>query len=293
LLAPPSQLALASTLVVYPPITTRATSADAIKGSDAALKYLRCVQTTVHRSAETLKTFQTAFAFIDSRRRDMSLHSPLNTPSSRRGHDIEQLSDVAANAKSLWRCAEDFWHVVGWAFNCSVKHKKRWGRWKLWLDVMLSFIEAEWDGCTKNGDRLEDTLIWQYICSQEPLAGNTRKRILRAIYASGDPHSLREFVQVWDKETEAPKSKDTKKDVGPVDFETGDMGFYASEDEDVAMQDAPRSAVRGRNAKNTPKVSDTCLPPLEEAFIGDYDAAVQRLGGMDAVNLRQRLVTLV
>jgi hypothetical protein len=292
LLAPPSQLALASTLIAYPPITTRATSTNAIKGSDAALEYLRCVHDTVLWSAESLDTFRTAFAFTESRRRDTSLHSPLSTPPSRRGYDGEQLSDVAANAKSLWRCAEDFWHVVGWAFNCSVKYKKRWGRWSLWLHTMLGFIEAEWEACSKIGDRLQDTLIWQYICSQEPLAGNTRKRIFRAIYATGDPQSLKEFAQVWDKETEAPKPKNTKKDAGPVDFETGEMGVYASEDEDVEMQDAPRS-LRGRNAKNTSKTSDTSLPPLEDAFIGDYDAAVQRLGGMDAVSLRQRLVTLV
>ncbi|KAF2449142.1 hypothetical protein P171DRAFT_480250 [Karstenula rhodostoma CBS 690.94] len=291
LLAPPSQLALASTLIVYPHITTRARSADAIKGSDAALKYLRCVQDTVDRSTESLKTFRTAFTFSDSRRRTNIL-SPLNTPSSNRAYDVEQLSDFAANSKSLWRCAEDFWHAVGWALNCSVKHKKRWERWRLWLDIMLNFIEAEWDHCTKNGDLLQDTLIWQYICSQEPLAGNTRKRIFRAIFATGDPQSLNEFPEVWDKETQDPKPKDTKRHSGVVDFETGDIGDYAS-DEDVEMENASQSVGRGRRARKAPTNSDDTLPSLEEALLTDYDAAVQRLGGMDAVDLRQRLVTLL
>ncbi|KAJ4359461.1 uncharacterized protein N0V89_000015 [Didymosphaeria variabile] len=293
LLAPAAQIALASTLIVYPHVTTRATSDDAIKGSDAALKYLRCVQNTVDRSVESLRAFRTAFTFTGSRRRGPALHSPLDSPASTRGYDIEQLNDVAANAQSLWHCAEDFWHIVGWAFNCSVKHEKRWRRWRLWLDIMLSFIEAEWDDCTNNGDPLQDTLIWQYICSQEPLAGNTRKRIFRAIHATGDPQSLKEFGQVWDKELQAPKKEDTKKHTSLVDFEKGDIGDYASEDEDVDMQDAPRSAIRGRRSRNACKESDTSLPLLEDAFIPDYDAAVQRLGGIDAVELRQRLVSLL
>ncbi|OAG12419.1 uncharacterized protein CC84DRAFT_1079705 [Paraphaeosphaeria sporulosa] len=292
LLAPPSQLALASTLIVYPHITTRARSAEAIKGSDAALKYLRCVQDTVDLSAESLKTLRTAFTFTDSRRRT-NIYSPLNTPSSNRAFDVEQLNDVAANAKSLWRCAEDFWHVVGWAFNCSVKHRKRWERWRLWLDTMLSFLEVEWDHCNKNGGPLQDTLAWQYICSQEPLAGNTRKRILRATFATGDPPSLNEFAEVWVKETLDPKTTDTKRHSGVVDFEIGDIGDYASEDEDVDMENALRSTVKGRKARNASKILDAALPPLEEATIPAYDAAVDRLGGMDAVNLRQRLVLLL
>lgn len=292
LLAPPSQLALAATLIVYPQITTKARSIDTVKGSDAALKYLRCVHDTVDLSAESLKTYRTAFTFAGSRRRT-NVFSPLNTPSSTRVFDVEQLTDVAANAKSLWRCAEDFWHVVGWAFNCSVIHKKRWERWKLWLDIILGFLEAEWDHCTRNGDLLQDTLIWQYICSQEPLAGNTRKRILRAIYATGDAQSLNEFAEVWDKETQDPKPKDTEGRAGLVNFDTGDIGDYASEDEDVEMDGARASVAKGRKTRNASKTSDDILPSLDEAFILDYNAAVTRLGGMDAVNLRQRLILLV
>ncbi|KAL1594625.1 hypothetical protein SLS60_010386 [Paraconiothyrium brasiliense] len=293
LLAPAAHIALASTLIVYPPVTTRATSDDAIRGSDAALRYLHCLQDTVDRSAESLKAFRTAFTFTDSRRRGPAIQSPLGSPASTRGYDIEQLNDVAANSQSLWHCAEDFWHIVGWAFNCSVVHKKRWERWRLWLDIMLSFIEAEWDDCTKHGDPLQETLIWQYICSQEPLAGNTRKRIFRAIHATGDPQSLKEFSQVWDKETQDPKPTNTKKHSGLVDFEKGDIGDYESEDEDVGTQDAPRSAIRGRRSRNTCKDPDTSLPLLEETYLPDYDAAVQRLGGINAVELRQRLITLL
>lgn len=292
LLAPVEPLALASTLIVYPPITTRASSADAVKGSDAALQYLRSVQQIIRGPG--LKTIRAAFTFSDSRRRGPAALSPPNSPASARFHDPDQLNDAAANAKSLWHCAEDFWHVVGWAFNCAVIHKKRWERWKLWLDIILSFLETDWDECIKFREpesverqtALQDTLIWQYICSQEPLAGNTRKRISRAIFASADPQSLKEFAQVWDKETQEPKAKDTKKHSGHVDFETGDIGDYASDDEDTLV-------VKGRKTRNTTKDSHTSVPALENAIIPDYDAAVERFGGMDAVDLRQRLVALV
>ena len=289
LLASAAQLALASTLVVYPPITTKATSTEALKGSDAALRYLHCVRETV--DAPGYKTMRTAFVFSDSRRRGHGLGSAPSSPSSAHGHDVEQLNDVAANRMSLWRRAVDFWHVVGWAFNCSVVHKKRWARWKLWLNVTLSLLEADCDDCTM----LQETLIWRYITSQEPLAGNTRKRMFRAILATADSLSLKDFPEVWDKEAAEPKEKDSqRKRTGPIDFNTGDIGDYESEDENVEMQDAPQpTSKRGRPRKNASRPSETTLPPLEEAFIPDYEAAVARLGGTDAIDLRQRLIVLV
>lgn len=300
LLASAPQLALASTLVAYPPITTKATSSDAQKGSNAALRYLRSVFDTI--GGPGYKTISAAFVFSDTRRRHPAARSPLTSPTAS-GFDIEQLNDAAAHSKSIWQRAEDFWHVVGWAFNCSVLHQKRWTRWKLWLDVMLDFIEAEWDSCTKHDEHqskerqaaLQESLLWRYIASQDPLAGNTRKRILRAIFAAGEPQALKEFHEVWDRETAEPKEKDThRRHTGPLNFDTGDMGDYDDEDEDVEMQDAPQAATQGRRSRrNATNPADTSLSPLEDAFFPDYEAAVARLGGVDAIGLRQRLIALV
>lgn len=294
------QLALASTLVAYPPVTTKAVSTEAPKGSDAALRYLRCVHDTVRGPG--YKTIRAAFTFSDSRRRP-TLRSSSSSPSSPHVRDIDQLNDIAANSKSIWHCGEDFWHVVGWAFNCSVVQKKRWARWRLWLDVMLNFLETEWDDCIKNSDPhsverqnlLQESLMWRYITSQEPLAGNTRKRIFKAILATGDPQSLKEFPEVWHQETAEVKQEDTsRKHTGPIDFNEGNIGDYESEDEDVEMQDAPQSTVKTRRStRNAPGSSESPLLPLEDAFIPDYEAAMSRFGGMDSVDLRQRLIALV
>ncbi|KAF1967089.1 hypothetical protein BU23DRAFT_484584 [Bimuria novae-zelandiae CBS 107.79] len=301
LLAPVAQLALASTLVVYPPITTKATSADALKGSDAAVRYLRCVHDTV--DLPVYKTIRAAFTFSDTRWRGPALLGQPSSPSSAFTHRAEQLHVVAANSKSLWSCAEDFWHVVGWAFNCSVIHKKRWARWKLWLELMLDFLEADWDSCIKKNNplpervaKLQESLIWRYITSREPLAGNTRKRMFAAILATGDSRSCKDFPEVWLEETAEAKQRDThRKDTGPIDIDAGDMDDYGGDEEDVEMQDAPQPAVKRETSRrtNTSQTSEYFLPPLEDTFIPDYEAAVARLGGIDAVDLRQRFIALL
>ncbi|KAJ4295270.1 hypothetical protein N0V90_007281 [Kalmusia sp. IMI 367209] len=293
LLAPAAHLALASTLVVYPPTSTRATSADARQGSDAALRYLRCVHDTIRGPG--YKTVKDAFSFTHTRRRGVASAAANHVERL----DVERLDTLAANAHSLWQRAEDFWHVIGWAFNCAAIHKLRWERWRLWLDVTLDFLEADWDDCAKYGAQepterdamLQDTLIWRYISSQDPAISNTRRRIIKAIFAVGDAQSLQQYPEVWDKETMEAKPPDAKSEtIGLVDFENENDGDYMSDDEDTVMINAPRRAAGGRSSKNPLSAS---MPSLEDAFTGDYNAAVQKLGGIDAVDLRQRFVALL
>lgn len=301
LLATAAQLALASTLVVYPPVTTKSTSKDVIKGADAALRYLHCVRDTI--AGPGYKNIKVAFAFSHGRRRKPGAGSPLSSPASSHAFHAEHVNNIAANAKSLWTCADDFWHVVGWAFNCSVVHKARWARWRLWLDIMLHFLEAEWDGCIKSTDPeseereviLQDTILWRYVASQDPTVGNTQKRVLKAILAAGDAKALKEFPEIWDKETTRPKQKDKQKEHGQsFSFDTDTIGDSESDGEDVPMRDGLQSAVKGRRSKrNAPETSDTALSPLEGALISDHEAAITRLGGIEAVDLRQRLLALV
>lgn len=302
LLAPPVQLALASTLIVHPPDTTKTHSTERLKGSDAALRYLRCVHNTIEGPA--YKSVRRAFTFPEKsiRRRAPAQRAGTLTPSpTAAGNDIDRLGTEAANSQSIWQRAEDFWHVVGWALNCSILHKKRWERWKLWLDITLDFIEADWEEClrqcqlglTERDGTLEDSLLWQYISEhgrQEPNIGGTRRRIVKAILAAGDAKSLEQFPEIWVKETEGPKVQNNDKSyVGTVNFETGELGDYASDIEDDIMYDAPRASTR-RKIKD---VTDASLPPLDNSAIPDYESAVERLGGMEAVLLRQRLIALL
>jgi hypothetical protein len=230
------------------------------------------------------KTIRKAFTFLDERSRRRHRNKS-TSPSLGAISDIEQLNGLAANTQSIWQCGDDFWHVVGWAFNCSVAHKARWARWKLWLDVMLDFLEGDWeasikdarDGADEKESILQKSLIWQYISSQDPGSRTTRRRINRAILAMGDAHSITHFHPVWPKETATLKQQDgAKKSVGNVDFEAGELGDYGSDDEDAVTQDAEESA-----ASVDPQ-------PVTAAADG-----VEKLGGADAVDLRQRFIALV
>lgn len=294
-LAPAVQLALASTLITHPRLTTKTRSADAIKGSNSALRYLRCVQQTLDGPA--YKTIRKAFSFPDERTRR---RVPRNggSPSPGASSDIERLDGLVANAQSVWHRGEDFWHVVGWAFNCSVVHKKRWDRWKLWLEIMLDFLEADWEAAMKDGREdfankgsiLQESLILQYVSSQDPTNRTTRRRINRAILAMADGHSMVQFPEVWPNETIELKPQDEKKKpVGHVDFETGELGDYASDDEDVPMHGAPQ---RSRERSRLRRLSNASPDP-QDGPVASFSDAVERLGGAEAIQLRQRFVALV
>lgn len=283
-LSPPAYIALASSLIVYPPITTKATSSDALKGSDAALRYLQSIYATIDGPA--YPTIKIAFTFPEERkrRRGPGHRSAAGSASPEPG-DIESIAGIAANAQSVWHRAEDFWHIVGWAFNCSVAHKRRWERWQLWLTTMLDFIEADWKFCVARGKvdehnghtHLQNSLFWYYIAGNaESTSRGMRRRIVKAILAMATPESSNEYREIWDRETTVPKSKEVKKQVvGVVNFETGETADYESDEE---MQGAHDDGHHGQ---------DYDAPPLT------VDDAVERLGGQEAIDLRQRLIALV
>lgn len=290
-LAPPAYIALASSLVVYPKITTQTSSRDAQRGSNAALRYLQCIHATLDGPAYL--AIRKAFSFPEeqTRRRLHSHRSAAASVSPERGGDIERISGEAANEKCLWTRAEDFWHIIGWAFNCSVAHKKRWDRWKPWLAIMLSFLEADWEFCVKKSKHdesqqellLQESLLYHYIIGNSDTANRgARRRIVKAILAVATPESFKDYPEVWEKETAAPRRK--KADDQPlreVDFESNQMGDY---DSDEDMQDVTNDTSDEENS--------TSAAGVESDFQTMADV-VQSLGGMDAIELRQRLLAMV
>ncbi|KAF2706182.1 hypothetical protein K504DRAFT_386189 [Pleomassaria siparia CBS 279.74] len=291
-LAPAAQLALASTLVVYPSVTTKAKLPDAIKGSDAAVRYLRNVSTTIDPMDATLKS---AFAFGERSRRQ-GQRSPNTSPTAKAANNAERLLGLPAESQSLLHRAEDFWHVVGWAFNCSRAHKKRWDRWKVWLELMLDFLEADWQARVKVGNEegederqiLLDSLIWHYVASEEQTNRTSRTRMVRAIVAMATPESNKEFKEIWAGETLdlKPKEDDTTRAVPKVDIENGEWGDIGSDDEDVVMEDVTED-----DPIEPP--SPTGSSSSVECMEFESENAIDQLGGIDAINLRQRLIALL
>ncbi|PNS19082.1 hypothetical protein CAC42_1818 [Sphaceloma murrayae] len=140
----PQIIALASTLIVYPPLTTRLSSRETPVGADLALRYFQ------HLSLASTLGYDFAgaltFASSDSnqqsrRRRRQSVDGGYERLREIDGH----ISTKVATSDCIYERAEDFWQVIGWAFNCSVRHEKRWQRWRIWLDTMLDLLETDLD----------------------------------------------------------------------------------------------------------------------------------------------------
>ncbi|KAF2193750.1 hypothetical protein K469DRAFT_734944 [Zopfia rhizophila CBS 207.26] len=307
-IAPPSQLALASSLIAYPVITTKARSADAQKGANAALRYLRNVQAAIDPLDENLISAFT-FPYERSRRRTGGYRSvESRSPKSDDGEDSERLSGAAANAQSIWQRADDFWHIIGWAFNCSVAYKKRWERWKLWLEIMLDFVEADWkermkltrEAGPEKEKILMASLLWQYVASQDPQGRVNRRRIIEAVLAMASSQSKKEFPEIWQEETMEPKPEDQDvKEPKKIDIENDDFGDYERDDEDEIMENVStiptRASRRVASTRKTPGLydDDSSSKGEDNPVIYGSDEAVARLGGMDAIVLRQRLLALL
>jgi hypothetical protein len=284
LLSPPAYLAFASSLVVYPKITTKAHAKEVRKGSDAALRYLRCVHTTIDGPAYS--TIREAFSFPKEhmRRRAPARRTAAASLSPGPGNDdVEIIAGDAASAESIWTRAEDFWQLVGWAFNCSVLHKKRWSRWKLWLGIMLDFLEADWELCVQRSkveethaeNVIRESLLWHYIVGHSrSLNRGSRRRIVKAVLAAASVESLKDYPEIWDKETDAPKRERDDKQTGEVDVDTGDVAGYES---DQDMHDTP---------DDKGEVSDN-------ESLGELHSTVEQLGGRQAIELRHRVIALV
>lgn len=157
--------------------------------------------------------------------------------------------------------------------------------------MMIYFLEADWQFCLKRSKEegveseaaLRDSLLWHYITGNTNSANRgARRRIVKAILATASFESLKDYPEIWDKETDGPprKAKDDKQ-LGKVDFETGDMADY---DGDEDMQDAPSG-----DSDEEPPSSDSD----DDESIKNVHGATRQLGGMNAVDLRQRLIALV
>lgn len=281
-LPPPQYLALIATLAVHPTLTTRAKDLDRIQAANLALRYLRLV---LKHAGPVNGNLNDAFAFNSL------------SPSSRRGgsgrrrttgegvnssiDDDEGIDIELANVGSLWTRAEEFWHVVGWCFNCSILYKRRWERWNAWLTYMLEVLEADWDAREhEEGDKSrEKSLILKYINSGVTTAGRQRK-ILRAVFADGHKKSVAEFGEIWQNETkELKKDTDIKKAEKKIDIEDDNYGDYMEDEDDEDLEDSPKD-----------------LSPSPEPTSQTRDSipnVADDLGGMDSVNLRLRLLSLL
>lgn len=278
-----------------------------------ALKLLRTVNKVIGPVNASL-TSAFAFAPTGSNRRDTSRRRRLeeNGESPEQG-DNDAINSEIATSGSLWTRAEDFWHVLGWALNCSVAHPPRWTRWKVWLEAMLDVLEDDWaerqrlagstKGVTEGTDSdtgnardddvrepvLKDSLIVSYLPSEHSRGGY--RRVVRAIFADGSASSLKEFKEVFPNETRSGSKKAAsalkRKRGVSVNIEEDVYGDYLDQDS-LDETDQPSSDQIASSSPPTGPTTSTDTAAPSASIATDH-----LLGDVASLALRQRLLALV
>ena len=273
----PEILAFIATLAVHPSLTTRTKSDDKLVASSQALHYLWGVRCLVGPRNAKLND---AFRFKKYQKRA-----------------VEPIEAKLAKHQAVWSSSDDFWHVVGWAFNCAVTSPLRWVRWKVWLELMLEMLEvdlmdrifrAKGSG-EEYGAQLSESMIAQYVSESSDSIGHVeRARIMRAIFAHGTARDLAEFREIWKDEL---KAADDKKDSARAGL--AQLHDLSEEDDDVEVDDA--RAPKGRRQSKRAKQSRSGLPQDQESESPamSEDIGTQNYIARETTHLRQRLLALV
>lgn len=312
----PQHLALAATLLVHPSTTTKAKSKEEKDAASAALQLLRLTLQLVGPISSKLNVAFTFMHFESSRHGGQWKVDEQTTSVSGFDDDEAPLNLDLAKSKSLWSRAEDFWHVVGWAFNCSVLYPRRWERWQIWLEYMCLAMEMDWtqrekmaDGTDKSEDLLKHSLIWKFIDTDAAGYGRNR-RILRAIFADGRATALTEFREVFKNELKErqqgeddTKTSNSRKrtEVNIDEDEYGDYLFQDEDDSDIpdkSTRTRPKRARRGTRAADLTLVEEEAAKEEEQKAKKLADEAhakgdIAAYGGFHSLELRQRLLSLL
>ncbi|KAK3112465.1 hypothetical protein LTR53_011242 [Teratosphaeriaceae sp. CCFEE 6253] len=285
LLPPPPYLAFLATIAVHPALTTRTTEIAKREAADEAARYLRHAVKLIGPRGAGLDE---AFRFVEGKRlANKRVKSAVSTASP---VEFASIKSPYADTESLWTNAENFWHVVGWAFNCSVIHPRRWRRWQVWLALMLDVLEADLASHTNTGT-VGDSMFAQYLLSMQ--GGRQNKRVLmRAILADGGERSLVQFPEIWKGETRPPKREkheeaEQQSKRRKLDLDNDDYGDYFSADSDADPPAAASTTTRrSRSTSKRPQHSASPSPSTSVHRAGS-------LGGARSLGLRHRLLTLL
>ncbi|WEW60869.1 hypothetical protein PRK78_006357 [Emydomyces testavorans] len=311
----PEFLALAATFVVHPSTTTRAKTREDERAAGLSLQLLRLTNSLVGPIAAG---FDTAFAFTHfTKSRSGAKRLADNVDGET--NEIEALNFDLAQRGSLWSRAEDFWHVVGWAFNCAVLHPNRWPRWKLLLEFLCEVLEADWEERLRRVKELEESdrkaarnkrqtilcgsLIYKYFKTSSGVSSRER-RMMRAIFADGTSSASNEFREIFhnelkelEKESDKPKKREERVNVDdeiygdyfqcdPDDQEESDSNYQEFRDE------LPSRPKRQRRTK-TDNSGATDVDRNYELLNKSHSESLTLLGDLEALALRQRLLAIL
>ncbi|ORY59246.1 uncharacterized protein BCR38DRAFT_66921 [Pseudomassariella vexata] len=286
---PPNQLAVLNTIVIHPDFTTRAQDPCWNEVASDSLVYLRNLLQTV---GPINGRFKDAFHFV-------SRWSRHETPSSDSGRELieDTQGETQLNGKyakeSVWRRGQEFFNVVGWAFNCSVLYPNRWAYWKQWLEFMCDVLETDLherhrldveahrrDGVFEGKCKflqLEDSILNSYMMQRTGRSGRL-KWFIKAIFADGGQSSNSLFQEVWHKEHKG-KSRNTamnKRKREKVNIEKGQYGAWLDDDSIYSSQASEPPTPQKKGSGSLKYDMQTLSPPFVES-----------------IALRQRLFALI
>ena len=302
----PIHLSLAATLAIHPALTTRTTSREKHEQANAAFRLLRLTTKIVGpigadvNASFAFTRFDVKSSRFSGRRGDGDSRDIDSAPSE------ERIDTPFSRNESVWSRAEDFWHIVGWAFNCSSlkstpTYAQRWEWWSLWLGYMIQVLEDDWEVRCAAGE-CERSLMWQYIVTASGGYGKHR-RILRAIFADGREKATNEFKEVFKTELKEPTkdAEKVKKREVDVNVEEEIYGDYmAKDDDDFSEEEGLLGIVRKVRTREpstrrvTPRNSTTSLrADYESAESDNSNGTAMPLGGAESLGLRLRLMRLL
>ncbi|KAK8039724.1 hypothetical protein PG993_008135 [Apiospora rasikravindrae] len=287
---PPNHIALLSTLIVHPDFTNRPKEETWPETANNSLAYLRCLLRTV---GPINARFKEAFRFGSG----PSRYPRGSSPSSDSGNELleDTWGDAPMEGKyfkdSVWRRGQDFFGVVGWAFNCSQLYPNRWYYWSQWLDFMFDAIEADLlerhrldvevdrAGGRAEEDKfllLRDSILAGFIGQQKGRLGGL-KWIMKALFADGSKGSSSVFQEMWPNEHRGISKKAiNKRKRAQVNLEKGEYGAWL-DDESIYSSQASEPPTPQKLLSSSGKSK---LQTLEPAFV-------------ESIQLRQRLFAML
>ena len=292
----PNHLALVLTLAIHPSLNTRAKTPDLLKSSNQAIQYLQNLNRVVGPANSRLVE---AFRFSNSN--STSRRSALGTARWRQAEsppedqvdDHNTIHNDLAQEGSLFTRADDYWAAVGFAFNCSVVHQKRWERWRLWLSFTCSVLEDDWalaeaeDEEDDSYDRRNESLLAQFVLRKESV-----RRIIRAVFADGSTKSQNEFPELWKNEW---RERQRKKDSMTLSTQLGKKAkVNIDEDEYGEFMFSSSSSLEGEDDAIPNADEDPCNhSPTPNTTLSSFPQGSLPLGGLPAIALRTRLLSLL
>ncbi|POS79579.1 hypothetical protein DHEL01_v202025 [Diaporthe helianthi] len=234
--APPAQMALLATLAIHPKHTSKLLDSVAHDVSSMAMSYLRTVLATVGPVNANLRD---AFLFRgdNGRNRRRSYENSAGLGDGEMESDEDFLRGKTANKGSVWVRGQDFWRVLGWAFNCSAQHPHRWRWWQPWLEYMVDVLEADYRerkrlDLEREGSReeheyqlLQESLLVSYVVSKNSRV-SALKPIISALFADGNTSSQAVFKEVFTRENKVPSKSNKKRKRDRVDLENDKFRDY-------------------------------------------------------------------